>query len=117
MHKLYQKANISKEIVKPIKNRIISISLLRRPIQEGLSSWTATGQVLDSWTATGHVQIQTFHQISHVMGLEMTFWIKLHMMILHGFASRNSKNTLNQQKRTSLSRKRDWTVKYPKNPF
>ena len=24
-----------------------------------LSSWTATGQVLDSWTATGHVKIPT----------------------------------------------------------
>ena len=38
-----------------------------------LDSWTATGQVLDSWTATGHLQITTFDKISHISGLEMNF--------------------------------------------
>ena len=31
------------------------------PADKDLSSWIATGQVLDSLTATGHVQILNFH--------------------------------------------------------
>ena len=49
-----------------------------------LDSWTTTGQVLDSWTAIGHVQIPTFHQISHVSVLDMIFH-NFHM-IMFGFA-------------------------------
>ena len=54
--------------------RVINSARKRKDCsKKDLSSWTATGQVLDSWTATGHVQIPNFHQISYGSGLEMFF--------------------------------------------
>ena len=41
------------------------------PFSKDLSSWTATGQVLDSWTATGHVQIPTLGHLLYGLSLEM----------------------------------------------
>ena len=47
----------------------------------------------------------TFWQILHVSGLEMTFWSNFRM-VLHGFASRNPKNTVLRPK----------TLKYYQKP-
>ena len=49
-----------------------------------LSSWTGFGR-------SGHVQIPTFGIISHVSGPKLTFGGNF-IMVLHGFASRSSKN-------------------------
>ena len=67
------------------------------PADNDFSLWTGPAQVLDrSWTP-GHVQVEilVFHHMWHASGLEMTFCHNFHM-ILHGFASRNLRNTLKQ---------------------
>ena len=61
-----------------------------KPADKDLSFWTGTGQVLDSWAATGHVQIQPFHEISRVSGLEIAFCCNF-IIVLHGFGWRSPK--------------------------
>ena len=56
-----------------------------------LSSWTGPGR-------SGHVQIPTFHQISHVSVPRMTLRRDL-IIILHGFASINLKNKVKHKKK------------------
>ena len=77
------------------KKRSALLTRTRLPGKPLGKSWTPAQPLDRSWTATGHVQTPTFHQISHISGLEMTFRFNFHM-ILHGFSSRNQKTIFRQ---------------------
>ena len=64
---------------------------------------------------SGHDGSQSVGWISHTSGRKLSYWGNF-IMVLHGFASRSSKNTVFHQKTLSLITKRTCTQKFPTNP-